>query len=316
MITLQTTGLGKRYGRSWALRDCTLAVPAGTVTALVGPNGAGKTTLLHLAVGLLTPTTGQVRVGGRPLTGHGHDLARVAFVAQDKPLFAGFTVAEMLHFGRATNPAFDTGGARARLDDYGIPLQQRVRTLSGGQRTLVALALALGKRAELLLLDEPLADLDPLARTEVMGALMAAVADTGATVVLSSHILADLVDTCDYLLLLNRGRLQVAGGFDELTEAHRVLTGPVELAQRLRAADQPPVHLSVTARQTTALVRQASAAVRGEPAAVRGQPASHDAGQVPGLEELVLAYLRNPDAVCLPAPTLVAAGQPAGKDVR
>lgn len=297
MTALETTGLGKRYGRSWALRDCTLAVPAGTVTALVGPNGSGKTTLLHLAVGLLTPSAGQVRVGGRPLTGHGHDLARVAFVAQDKPLFAGFSVAEMLHFGQATNPAFDTTGARARLDDYGIPLRQRVRTLSGGQRTLVALALALGKRAELLLLDEPLADLDPLARTEVMGALMAAVADTGATVVLSSHILTDLVDTCDYLLLLNRGRLQLAGGFDNLTEAHRVVTGPAELAQRLRTAAQPPVHVSVTARQTTALIRR-------EPFSVRQEPAVGD-GQVPGVEELVLAYLRNPDAGYLPAPTLV-----------
>ncbi|HEX5993736.1 MAG TPA: ABC transporter ATP-binding protein, partial [Jiangellales bacterium] len=183
MNVLEATGLSKRYGRVWALRDCTLAVPAGTVTALAGPNGAGKSTLLHLVAGLLAPTFGQVRIGGRPLTGCGDDLARVAFVAQDKPLFPHFTVAEILHFGQATNPRFDTASARSRLDGFGIATGTKVGRLSGGQRALVALTLALGKRAELLVLDEPLADLDPLARREVMGALMAAVTETGATVI-------------------------------------------------------------------------------------------------------------------------------------
>ncbi|MGI5153199.1 ABC transporter ATP-binding protein [Plantactinospora sp. CA-294935] len=293
MNALETTGLGKRYGRTWALRDCTLAVPSGTVTALVGPNGAGKSTLLHLAVGLLAPSAGEVRVAGRRLSQQGQDLARVAFVAQDKPLFATFTVEEILHFGRATNPGFDTASARARLDAYRIPLDRKVGHLSGGQRTLVALTLALGKRAELLILDEPLADLDPLARKEVMGAMMAAVAETGATVVLSSHILTDLADTCDYLLLLNSGRLQLAGSFDDLTEGHRIVTGPAELAAQLRDAPVPPVHLSATARQTTALVRR-------DPVDTRGSE------QAPTLEELVLAYLRNPDASWLPAPTLAS----------
>lgn len=289
MNALETTGLGKRYGRTWALRDCTLAVPSGTVTALLGPNGAGKTTLLHLVVGLLTPTVGEVRVDGRRLSQRGRDLARVAFVAQDKPLFASFTVEEILRFGRATNPNFDTGVTRARLDAHGIPPHRKVSRLSGGQRTLVALMLALGKRAELLILDEPLADLDPLARREVTGALMAAATENGTTIVLSSHILTDLADTCDHLLLLNRGRLQLAGGLDELAEAHRIVTGPAALAEQLRDGPVPPVHLSTTARQTTALVRR--------------NP-THDSGQVPTLEELVLAYLRNPDASSLPAPTL------------
>ncbi len=299
MNLLETTGLSKRYGRTWALRDCTLAVPAGTVSALVGPNGAGKSTLLHLVVGLLAPTSGEVRVGGRAITGRGRDLARVAFVAQDKPLFRHFTVAETLHFGQSTNPAFDIGSARTRLDGFGIPLTTKVGRLSGGQRTLVALTLALGKRAELLVLDEPLADLDPLARREVMGALMGAVTETGATAVLSSHILADLADTCDYLLLLNRGRLQVAGSLEEVIEAHRVITGPAELAERLRAAPVPPVQLSTAARQTTALVQWGTAADQAR------------TGQVPDLEELVLAYLRSPEASWLPAPRLVDAEEEA-----
>ena len=160
------------------------------------------------------------------------------------------------------------------------------------------MTLALGKRARLLILDEPLADLDPLARQEVTGALMAAAADTGATVVLSSHILTDLADTCDYLLLLNRGRLQLAGGLEELTEAHRIVTGPAALGEQLRAAPTPPVHVSTTARQTTAA---------GAPRPQR--PHRHPVGRCPSLDELVLAYLRNPDATLLPAATLVSSGE-------
>lgn len=299
MSALETTGLGKRYGRTWALRDCTLSVPAGSVTALVGPNGAGKTTLLHLAVGLLKPTSGEVRIAGRPLRQATPDLARVAFVAQDKPLFHGFTVAEILRFGAAANPRFDTASARARLDEYGVPLGRKVGHLSGGQQSLVALTLALGKRADLLLLDEPLADLDPLARREVIGALMAAAVDTGATVVLSSHILTDLVDTCDHLLLLNGGRLQLAGGFDQLIAAHRIITGPAELAARLTRAKVPVVDTSTTSRQTTALVRY-------DPET--GHPTD---GDRPSLDELVLGYLRNPDSTWLPTPVLAG---PAGRD--
>ncbi|GAA5013039.1 ATP-binding cassette domain-containing protein [Actinopolymorpha pittospori] len=292
MNALETTGLGRRFGRTWALRDCTLAVPAGRVAALVGSNGAGKTTLLHLAVGLLKPTHGQVRVNGAVFGRRGEDLARVAFVAQDKPLFASFTVEEMLRFGRAANPRFDTALARTRVRTYDIPLDRKVRRLSGGQRTLLALALALGKRADLLLLDEPLADLDPLARREVMGALMSAVAESGATVVLSSHVVADLADTCDYLVLLGRGRVQMSGDFDELTDSHCVLTGPADLADRL--AHGTVVQLTRTTRQTTALVRGAHH--DGAPG-VSSRAAS--------LEELVLAYMHNQEATVLPRPSLV-----------
>lgn len=281
MNALETVVLSRRWRRGWALRECSLAVPEGTVTALVGPNGAGKTTLLHLAVGLLAPTGGEIRVFGRPLGRRGADLARVAFVAQDKPLFGSFTVAEMLRFAQATNPGFDLAAARERIAEADIDPRQRAGRLSGGQRTLVALALALGKRAELLLLDEPLAELDPLARQQVQGALMAAVAETGATVVLSSHFLAELVDTCDHLLLLNRGRLQLAGDIEELRDAHRVLTGPGDGAEELHDL-ATVVHQSGTERQTTALIRT--------------HLPDLPLGRRPGIEEIVLAYLRNPEA--------------------
>lgn len=292
MNALETTGLSKRYGRTWALRDCTLAVPAGTVTALVGPNGAGKSTLLHLAVGLLRPSSGEVRVNGHRLSPRGPDLARVAFVAQDKPLYRNFTVAEMLHFGRATNPEFDTSAATARIQDYRIRMDHKVGRLSGGQHTLLALALALGKRASLLILDEPLANLDPLARHEVLGALMAATIDTGATVVLSSHILTELASTCDYLLLLNQGRLQLASSLDDLSAAHRIITGRADGTRQI----DDTTYTIVQSNPGTALIRTS-----GTPLA---------SGIEPDIDEIVLAYLRNPDASWLPAPALYGEDTP------
>ena len=197
---LEASGLGKRYRRTWALRDCNLTVPRGRIAALVGPNGAGKTTLLHLAVGLLAPTTGSIRVLDQPPGGPGL-LAQVGFVAQDTPLYRDFSVAEHLTMGTKLNPRFDRALARGRLERLGIPLDRRVATLSGGQRAQVALALALAKGRELLLLDEPLAALDPLARREFLQALMGAVAEQDLTVVLSSHLLADLERVCDYLIV-------------------------------------------------------------------------------------------------------------------
>ena len=293
---LTATGLGKRYRRTWALRDCSLTVPAGRVVALVGPNGAGKTTLLHLVVGLLAPTAGTVRVFDREVAGDAGTLARVAFLAQDKPLFDGFTVAEMLRFGRHLNPRWDQEYARTRLGELDIPLDRRVGKLSGGQQAQVALTVALAKRPELLVLDEPLANLDPLARHEVMRGLMAAVAETGMTVVLSSHVVSDLENTCDWLVVLNGGRVQVSGDIEELTAAHRLLTGPVELADGV-AARLPVVGDTRTDRQATLLARTDGAAVALDPRwTTRGI----------GLEELVLAYLRRPDAAALPRPALAS----------
>jgi ABC-2 type transport system ATP-binding protein len=199
---LQASGLGKRYRRTWALRDCNLTVPRGRIAALVGPNGAGKTTLLHLAVGLLAPTTGTIRVLDQPAGDPGLP-AQVGFVAQDTPLYRDFTAAEHLTMGVKLNRRFDQTQARDRLERLGIQLDRRVGTLSGGQRAQVALALALAKRPQLLLLDEPLASLDPLARREFLQTLMGAVAEHGVTVVLSSHLLADLERVCDYLIVLS-----------------------------------------------------------------------------------------------------------------
>ncbi|MFI7708944.1 ABC transporter ATP-binding protein [Nonomuraea sp. NPDC049480] len=215
MNALETSELGKRYRQRWALREATIELPTGARCALVGPNGAGKTTLLNLVTGLLAPTTGQVRVFGRPL-----EVSRVAFVAQDKPLYRRWSVADLLRFGAATNPRWDQQTATSFLLAHDIPVKQRADRLSGGQRTLVALALAVGKRADLLVLDEPLAELDPLARIQVMDA----VRELETTVLLSSHILADLAEVCDHLILLGVGQVRLCGGFTELLACHPATT--------------------------------------------------------------------------------------------
>ncbi|MFD0473935.1 ABC transporter ATP-binding protein [Nonomuraea thailandensis] len=215
MKALEADGLGKRFRTRWALREATFELPAGARCALVGPNGAGKTTLLNLVTGLLVPTTGGVRVLGRPL-----EPSRVAFVAQDKPLYRRWSVADLLRYGAATNPRWDRHAAASFLRAHEIPVQERADRLSGGQRTLVALALAVGKRAGLLVLDEPLAELDPLARIQVMDA----VREQETTVLLSSHILADLAGVCDHLILLGAGRVRLCGSFTELLAARPTAT--------------------------------------------------------------------------------------------
>ena len=290
---LEASGLGKRYGRQWALQGCSFRLPEGRVAALVGPNGAGKTTLLHLAVGLLRPTAGEVRVLGTADAQRPDVLARVGFVAQDAPLYRSFTAAELLRAGRALNPVFDPALAEARWRELGIPTDKRVGELSGGQRAQVALALALAKRPELLLLDEPLASLDPLARRELLRTLMAAVADTGATVLLSSHLLADLERVCDHLVVLSAGHVQLADDAEELIRTHRSVRGP-----RRRAAELPREWAVVedrsTEREFLLLVRTAA-------------PVLDPSWQVeaPTLEEVVLAYLAHPEASALAGPQLL-----------
>jgi ABC-2 type transport system ATP-binding protein len=277
---LQTDGLGKRYGSSWALRDCSLEIPAGSVTAIVGPNGAGKTTLLHLAVGLTEPSAGEVRVlGHSPREDAVEVLPRIGFVAQEHPLYRGFTIAETLRLGRELNPSWNDDAARARIDALGLPLRKKVGALSGGQRAQVALTLALAKEPDLLLLDEPVAALDPLARREFLQSVMEAVAETGMTVVLSSHLIADLERVCDHLVILAGGRTQLFGPIDEIVGAHRLLTGPrSEAAEVARLHDV--VRQSDTERQTTLLVR-----ANGH--VYDAQWELHELD----LEEIVLAYL-------------------------
>jgi ABC-2 type transport system ATP-binding protein len=234
---LAASGLGKRYRRRWALSGCTLEIPAGRVVGLVGPNGAGKTTLLQLAAGLIAPTTGTVEVlGGRPGDGP-VQLARVGFVAQDTPVYPGLSVGGHLRMAGYLNPGWDGAGARRRIEQLGIDLRQRAGRLSGGQRAQLALTLAVAKRPDLLILDEPVASLDPLARREFLRSVAGTVAGRGTNVVLSSHLVADLELICDYLVVLVASRVRLAGDIAELLASHHERSGqPVSLDDLVLAA--------------------------------------------------------------------------------
>jgi ABC-2 type transport system ATP-binding protein len=276
---VETNGLGKQYGRRWALHDCTLAIPAGKVVGLVGPNGAGKTTLLHLAVGLLAPTAGTIEVlGGHPADGPAH-MGRVGFVAQDTPTYARLTVAKHLRMGAWLNPRWDGELAERRIEQLGLDSRQRAGSLSGGERAQLALTLAIAKRPELLLLDEPVASLDPLARREFLQSLMEIVAEHGVSVVLSSHLVADLERVCDYLVVLVASHVQVAGEVDALLASHHRLSGPRRDSSTL-PPDQEVINESHTDKQSMLLVRTT-------------EPILDPAWTVKpvAMEDLVLAYM-------------------------
>ncbi len=290
MNVIEACGLGKRYGSTWALRECTLAIPAGHVVALVGPNGAGKSTLLNLAVGLAQPSTGGVTVLGDLPPGSPAALDGIAFVAQDTPLYKNLSAGDMLHLTRNLNRIFDQRYAQTRLGELGIPLNRKAGKLSGGQQAQLALTLALARRPRLLVLDEPVAMLDPVARHDFMGTVLAAVADDAVSVVLSSHVLTELERVADYLILLSRGRVQVAGEVDGLLASHRMLTGPAAEADRY--AERPVVHVRRAEAQAHLVVRAAA----DDPV-----PPGWESHPV-GLEELTLAYLREPGAAALPGP--------------
>jgi ABC-2 type transport system ATP-binding protein len=251
---IETSGLGRRYQQKWALRDCTLAVPEGHVVGLVGPNGAGKTTLLRLAAGMLAPTCGTITViGKRPAAGPA-ELAQTGFVAQDTPVYARMTVAEHLRLGGWLNPGWDDALARQRIGQLGLDPKQRAGSLSGGQRAQLALTLALAKRPGLLILDEPVASLDPLARREFLQILMEAVAEQGLSVVLSSHLVADLERVCDYLIVLVASRVRIAGEVSALLDSHHRLSGPLRERRSLPASEKV-VTESHTDRQSNLLIR-------------------------------------------------------------
>jgi ABC-2 type transport system ATP-binding protein len=292
MNVIETRGIGKRYGRTWALRECTIAIPQGSLAALVGPNGAGKTTLIQLLTGLAVPSAGTVSVlGGRP-AGSAAALDGIAFVAQDTPMYKNLSAGDMVHLTRNLNRSFDQQYARARLAELGIPLGKKAGKLSGGQQAQLALTLALARRPELLILDEPLAMLDPLARHDFMGVVLAAMADEGVSVLLSSHSLPELERVADYLVLLSRGEVQVAGEVEDLLTYHRLLTGPTADADAY--ARRLDVVLARRAQaQTQLLVRTGSTP---EPTAP-----GWEAHRVT-LEELVMSYLRAPGAEVLPVP--------------
>jgi ABC-2 type transport system ATP-binding protein len=276
---LEAQNLGKRYGRRWALSDCTLSAPAGRVVGLVGPNGAGKTTLLQIAVGLLRPTSGTVEILGRPPAGNAGQLARVGFVAQDTPVYGGLSVADHLRFGAWLNPGWDHEMAERRIGELGLDPRQRAGRLSGGQRAQLALTLAIAKRPDVLILDEPVASLDPLARREFLQHLMEAVAEHEMSVLLSSHLVADLERVCDYLIVLAAARVQLTGEVEELLASHHRLTGP-RCDPASGPAGQHVIEASHTDRQSTLIVR--------------GEGPIHDPAWTVGqlsLEDVVLAYM-------------------------
>jgi len=271
---LQTEGLGRRYGRIWGLRECSIELPDSTVTALIGPNGAGKSTLLHLVIGLIKPSTGTARfMAATPATTRA-GLAQIGFVAQDHPLYRRFTVADLLRMGRALNPSWDQALAVRRIRDLSIPLNRRAGALSGGQQAQVALTLALAKRPRLLVLDEPVASLDPIARQDFMTALTSAVTAEGVTVLLSSHVVAELERVCDRLVLLHDGRVRLAGSIREVLRAHRALEPDPE--SRVASTESPP---GASARGVVVVAAAAAGCLPG----YTSRPVS--------FEQVVLAYL-------------------------
>lgn len=276
---LEAEGLGKRYGRRWALRECTLTIPSGHVVGLVGPNGAGKSTLLNLAVGLLAPTQGKLRVFGNVPAKDPDQLARVGFVAQDTPTYASLSVADHLKLGSRLNPKWDSALAESRIKQLGLDPHQKAGKLSGGQRAQLALTLAIAKRPEILILDEPVASLDPLARREFLQILMETVAEHDVSVVLSSHLVADIERVCDYLVVLVSSRVQLTGELEDLLATHHRLIGP-RIESDATIENQCVIEASHTDRQSTVLVRSDGPVLDR---AWTIEPVS--------LEDLVLAYM-------------------------
>ncbi len=292
MNVIESHTLGKSYGSTRALHNCTLAIPDRHVVALVGPNGAGKSTLLNLAVGLVLPTTGEVTVLGGRTAGSLAARDGIAFVAQDAPLYKNLSAADLLHETRNLNRRFDQDYAEHRLGELGIPLRQKAGKMSGGQQAQLALTLALARRPQLLMLDEPMAMLDPIARHDFMATVMTAAADDGVSVVLSSHVLTELERVADYLVLVSHGNIQVAGEVEDLLATHCMLTGPASESE-LYTRQWNVVHASSAASQVRLLVRYDGTS--------NPVPPGWEARSVT-LEELTLAYLREPGAAALPGP--------------
>lgn len=294
---IETTGLTKRYGRRTALSECTVSIPTGKIVGLVGPNGAGKSTLLKLAVGLLEPSAGSIKVLDQRPAESPEQLARVGFVAQNTPMYAGMSVADHLRFGGWTNPTWDDALASQRIEHLGLDPKQKAGTLSGGQRAQLALTLAIAKRPELLILDEPVASLDPLARREFLQALMSVVVDHGVSIILSSHLVADLERVCDYLVVLVASRVQVAGEIEELLSLHHRLSAPRRDGLRL-PGDWEVIEQNDADRQSTLIVRH-------------DEPILDPIWTVEqlDLEDLVLAYMGRAAVASRNVPTLVGVRQ-------
>jgi len=275
--SLETHALGKRFRRGWALRDCTVRIPEGSIVGLAGPNGAGKSTLLELAVALLEPSEGSVSVLGRNPWSDPTVVAEIVYVAQGAPLYRSFTVGENLELARRTNARWDPAVASELL--VRLSSQTKVAALAEGDRSRLALALALSKRPSLLLLDEPFSRLDPLAGREFLQLLMDGVAETEATVVIASHVVADLERVCDRIVLLSEGHVRLEGEVEELLDTHRLLSGARRPLGTIRGVSEI-VRERHSGRQLTLLVRGAGPIV--DPSWVVDKV---------GLEELLLAYM-------------------------
>jgi ABC-2 type transport system ATP-binding protein len=278
---LQATNLGRRFRRKWALKDCTLTIPRGRVSALVGPNGAGKSTLLRIAAGLIPPSTGSLRILGSDVMSRSADIvSRVGYLDQDRPSYASFKVSEILHFGRSSNPKWNSDVAIGNLARLNIPLGARVSTLSGGQQAQVALTVCMAKMPELLLLDEPAAALDPVAREDLLRLLMNEVAVRGSSVILSTHSLADVSSVCDYVVVLSNSRVVLANDIDFVLESHRILSSDRRLSSPL------PYGAIVLEERHSA--RETSVLARIELPIMD----SRWLIESPTLDEIVMAYLR------------------------
>jgi ABC-type multidrug transport system ATPase subunit len=282
VAALEVAGLGKRYGRNWGLRYCSFRLPPGRIAALLGPNGSGKSTLLQITAGITRPSAGYVEVFGHsPQEQTVQALRQIGYLDQERPLYRSFRVREMLHFGERLNPSWDAVAARDYLTELGIPTEAKVGKLSVGQQAQVALTMCLAKQPPLLLLDEPVAALDPIARENLMHVLLRSVADDNTTVVLSSHAVADLANVCDYVIILSSSRVQIADDLDYVLASHRLLVTSTEY--RLEV---PPGVVVISMRHSE---RETELLVRVE------QPVIDPAWRViePTLEEIVLAYLRE-----------------------
>ena len=278
---LEAVDLGKRYGRKWALQDCTLTIPKGRIAALVGPNGAGKSTLLRMAAGLLRPDAGTLRILGQPMHGTANVMKRIGYLDQERPLYKSFRVIEMLRFGEKTNPSWNMGTAKDYVTQLDIPLGARVGNLSGGQQAQVALTICLAKQPELLLLDEPASELDPMAREDLLRLIIQQVAESGSSVLLSTHALGDVGAICDYVVILSHSRVVLNDDLDYILESHRIIS-------TLHEGDlTPPPGITVVNEQRSA--RGTSLLVRME------LPITDERWRVerPTLDEVVMAYLRE-----------------------
>lgn len=278
---IETNALAKRFGRKWGLRDCTLSIPSGKVTVLVGPNGAGKSTLLRLAAGLSRPTSGMINVlGGVPSAADASLLKRVGYLDQARPLYKGFRVDEMFRFGAGTNPTWDMTTAHAYVDQLGISRRDRVDKLSGGQRAQVALTMCLAKRPELLILDEPAAELDPVAREDLLRLLMREVTERGTNVVLSTHALGDVGSICDYLVIMSHSTIVLADDLEFVVESHRFLSTTSSDALALPEG-VTVIDTRTSSREVTHLARMTL-------------PLVDETWQIsePTLDEIIMAYLR------------------------